>query len=989
MLLLCVPIYGEAWAQETDESQYNEITLSDTSNTVDSYKSEILDRIDSLRSYYTKEHPQYDSLLFSIYDGYKQQYVDLEYQNDTKKALQIALACEAIFIGELEDKEQADLIYNIAHIYDKDEQYLKALNYYRRSIERYEAIHDVERLDLRNDLALAYNNIGVIHAHTGFFTKRKECYLKAKALWESMDEVDKSNLISLYGNLLGLYAKYGDREASEELITMINDKFDQWMAEDSFGKGRKELQAEHPPQIYQVQKHRLNLQYLGFTNDRTSGLAHWDSLSTYFHSMSLKDQQRYSEYLLNGVYRVATLMVDQDNVSERAEERKFIDLGMKESNKLGDRYYEMIFHTRLVTFYEYATEDFANALIHLDSALQIGKEMDIREFNLLNIYLKRGDMLQKLGRFEEAEEMAYHGFSLLLEEPVSDLFTIQREDFAQRNDIYYVDALREVAKIYKNQFRKGGNTAHAQLAYHFYTIAADLFHVYYQKGVYNPWLDMTNKDITEGVLSMHLALGITDHDKLVNTLERNMSQHLWKEFEAKYQQFLSVPDSLLIKHNMLKASLARAKNDTIVLAEELERLDRELLANEAAISSYDKKYFSFFSGQLDINELRTRLSGEQAIIRYIATDKKLFAIVVNSSNVSVVEIGEKKPVFELVESYHDQVQSIRDQAVGLSRELYDRLIRPLGLNEQTIRHLVIVPQSNLNLLAFESLENSKTGRLMVEDYELSYAYSLKLWELQQNAGAYSSHKNSIAAFVPEYPKSYLAAMEEDHVTRGRLTYLEGALSEAQYIVDKLGGDVFHKDAANKNRFIASIGHYQIYHFATHAMVDHTNYEKSGIYFQDGETLSYSELYQMRFPAEMVVLSACNTGIGELHEGEGLMSLSRALTYAGVRTSVYSLWQVPDEETSILMKSFYKYLVEGYGKEEALAMAKRTFLDDFPMKRHPFYWAGFVLNGNLEALSLEDRSGKFWKWGGYLIILLLLLGVIVYTYRKKKGTRTGN
>ncbi|GAB3646099.1 hypothetical protein GCM10028791_05520 [Echinicola sediminis] len=969
--------------------QNTQLALSDTSNTVDKYKSEMLDRIDSLRSYYTKEHPQYDSLLFSIYDGYKQQYIDLEYQKETKKALKIALACEAVFIEELEDKVQADLIYNIAHLYDKNEQYLKALNYYRRSIERYEAIHDVERLDLRNDLALAYNNIGVIHAHTGFFTKRKECYLKAKELWESMDEVDKTNLISLYGNLLELYAKYGDREASEELITMINDKFDLWMAEDSFGKGRKELQAEHPPQIYQVQKHRLNLRYLGFTNDRTSGLAHWDSLSTYFNSMSLKDQQRYSDYLLDGIYRVATLMVDQDNVSERAEERKFIDLGMKESIRLGDRYYEMIFHTRLVTFYEYATEDFANALIHLDSALQIGKEMDIREFNLLNIYLKRGDMLQKLGRFEEAEEMAYHGFSLLLGEPVSDLFTIQREDFVQRNDIYYVDALREVAKIYKNQFRKGGILAHAQLAYHFYTIAADLFHEYYQKGVYNPWLDMTNKDISEGLLSMHLALGITVHDKLVNTLERNMSQHLWKEFEAKYQQFLSVPDSLLIKHNMLQTSLARVKNDTIVLSEDLERLEKELSANEAAISSFDKNYFSFFSGQLDINKLRKRLSRDKVILRYIATDKKLFAFVVRASSVRVVELGAKKPIFELVENYHDQVKSIQDQAMGLSRKLYDLLIRPLGLSEQGIKNLVIVPQSKLNLLAFESMEDPKSGRLLIEDYEISYAYSLKLWELQRNSGAYSSGKNSIAAFVPEYPKSYLAAMEEEHVTRGRLTYLEGALSEARYIVDKMGGDVFYKEAANKNRFVESIGHYQLYHFATHAMVDHANYENSGIYFQDGETLSYSELYQMRFPAEMVVLSACNTGIGELHEGEGLMSLSRALTYAGVRTSVYSLWQVPDEETAVLMKSFYKYLVEGYGKEEALAMAKRTFLDDFPMKRHPFYWAGFVLNGNLEALPLEDRSGKFWKWGGYLIILLLLLGIIVYAYRKKKGTRTGN
>lgn len=81
-------------------------------------------------------------------------------------------------------------------------------------------------------------------------------------------------------------------------------------------------------------------------------------------------------------------------------------------------------------------------------------------------------------------------------------------------------------------------------------------------------------------------------------------------------------------------------------------------------------------------------------------------------------------------------------------------------------------------------------------------------------------------------------------------------------------------------------------------------------------------------------------------GEGLLSLSRALAFSGVRSSVYSLWDVPDEETSELMVSFYKFLDDGKDKDEALKMAKLDFIKNNPLKSHPYYWAGFVTMGIL-------------------------------------------
>src|SRR5690606_23130575 len=278
--------------------------------------------------------------------------------------------------------------------------------------------------------------------------------------------------------------------------------------------------------------------------------------------------------------------------------------------------------------------DYGKALTHLDLALQIGKEMDIREFNLLNIYIKRGDILQQMGRFGEARDMTVQAFSLLLGESDIDLYAVQQEMFAERNDIFYVNALREVAKNNKNQYRKDGRREHARLAHHFYKIAADLFHQYYQKGVYNPWLDRTNTDINEGLLSMHLGLSQTEHGELINTMENNASQHLWKEFEAKYQQYSRVPDSLLLKRNSLLANAGQ--NDTLQRSRQ-----KELEAIRQQIHAIDSTYAPFFEFSFDIGELQRQLGPGQLLLKYTITNARVYVFGIRHDTISVVALGKK------------------------------------------------------------------------------------------------------------------------------------------------------------------------------------------------------------------------------------------------------------------------------------------------------------------------------------------------------------
>ena len=101
--------------------------------------------------------------------------------------------------------------------------------------------------------------------------------------------------------------------------------------------------------------------------------------------------------------------------------------------------------------------------------------------------------------------------------------------------------------------------------------------------------------------------------------------------------------------------------------------------------------------------------------------------------------------------------------------------------------------------------------------------------------------------------------------------------------------------------------------------------------------------------ELVVLSACETGIGKVQNGEGVYGLRRALVIAGAQTQVTSLWQVPDESTKSLMISFYGHLLSGQGRSVALRDAQREILST-PGRAHPYYWAGFIAIGNWKPLA---------------------------------------
>jgi CHAT domain-containing protein len=149
-----------------------------------------------------------------------------------------------------------------------------------------------------------------------------------------------------------------------------------------------------------------------------------------------------------------------------------------------------------------------------------------------------------------------------------------------------------------------------------------------------------------------------------------------------------------------------------------------------------------------------------------------------------------------------------------------------------------------------------------------------------------------------------------------------------------------------------LSHYRFVHFATHGIVNLEHPELSGIVLsmvdesgrpQDG-FLRLHDIYNLSLPVEMVVLSACDTGIGKQVKGEGLIALTRGFMYAGSARVVASLWKVDDAATAELMGQFYQEMFTNGRKPAAALQAAQSSIAKQKRWHSPYFWAGFVLQG---------------------------------------------
>jgi CHAT domain-containing protein len=252
---------------------------------------------------------------------------------------------------------------------------------------------------------------------------------------------------------------------------------------------------------------------------------------------------------------------------------------------------------------------------------------------------------------------------------------------------------------------------------------------------------------------------------------------------------------------------------------------------------------------------------------------------------------------------------------------------------------------------------------LIERYPISYAASASLLNpalLQPRA----PHKGALAFANPDFSAGnqpgfldYLKTMASYILRDDKLLPLPFSEVEAKAIAKEISAsEIYIGKKATEEKYKAAAGEFRFIHLATHNILNDQRPMLSRLIFaqgagknEDGFYYMY-EIFNLRLNADLVVLSACNTGLGKFSRGEGLIGMSRAFMYAGVPSVVASLWWVEDEATAFLMQRFYKYLKAGLGKNAALQRAKIDMINTTGEEvrveaRNPFYWAPFILIGD--------------------------------------------
>jgi CHAT domain-containing protein len=261
---------------------------------------------------------------------------------------------------------------------------------------------------------------------------------------------------------------------------------------------------------------------------------------------------------------------------------------------------------------------------------------------------------------------------------------------------------------------------------------------------------------------------------------------------------------------------------------------------------------------------------------------------------------------------------------------------------------VIIPDGEIGYIPFEMLKND-AGKMLIETCTISYAYEYETRTPGQNA---SQPDYKIFCLAPSYP---INQNDEQQISRGSLYNLPYAKAEVDSIQRLFGSEALVSVLADKDSFYSGLQKAAIFHFAGHALAakDHAYL---ALCTDDNTSCQLSEeaIALMSQSSDMVVLSACETGLGKLEAGEGIRSLGRSFIESGASSTVISLWTVNDKSTSAIMVAFYRNLLQGMSKDAALRNAKLQYISMAnKISRHPYFWAAFIPAGDMRSLSIRS------------------------------------
>jgi len=354
-----------------------------------------------------------------------------------------------------------------------------------------------------------------------------------------------------------------------------------------------------------------------------------------------------------------------------------------------------------------------------------------------------------------------------------------------------------------------------------------------------------------------------------------------------------------------------------------------------------------------MEQIQKALAPSAVFLEYVMADADAYCLVISRNGSRIVRVGKRVGIEALVASYLKAVKA-KLPAMSEARNLYDALLGPIRETTQKDT-LLIVPDGQLDLVPFDGLMDP-SSHFIVERRTVVYSPSASsFFHLGEQKRPQTGRKALLAVGGVPYAGS---SLNKSVLTRGfnRSGFVdlpssadEARIAQAAFPNGKV--DLLVGPSATEAAFkSASMNEYRVIHLAVHAFADSTFPDRAALVLlsdpsagEDG-FLQASEIAQMRFPSDLVVLSACDTAVGPLQGQDGVANLSRAFLMAGAGSVISTLWEIDDSSSLFLMKRFYAHLTAGQSAASALTAAKRDMLRTFGDKALPYQWAAFTIEG---------------------------------------------
>ncbi len=857
------------------------------------------------------------------------------------------------------------------------------------------------------EYAILLANLAQLYSNIGLYEKAELKYLEALKIGVKAWGKNHPNYATIINNLAIQYEMTGRYKQAESLKL------------EALNIGAKVYGKDHPNYAFSLNYLAVLYSKMGRYNDAES--LYLDALKICVKTLK-KNHPSYASFLSN-----LALLYEK---MERYEQAKSIyHEALKAKHELFGKYHQQnlitlnnlaILYDRMGN-YEEAEHFCLNALKIVNKVL--GKNHPDYAWSLINLSL----LNSKMGQGQQAWLYAHQAIRAMSQNNLNDKINItwinQLKNFPFPTNNHIIQVEKALACMYEllRKEKSPQNTQKqillAELAMYLLKRNRDSYINDQDKlrllAKSHDWMlrSLNSLDINK---NFDQAFENTEFHKSALLMEANIATQAY--------QLGNLPDSLLYKERRMKKNIGeyqakmlenRSDKEKDSIRVQLNELNLRISALKKQIEIKYPKYarFQYQTPHTQIAEIRQNLKEQEALIEYVLNDSALYIFYIDNDQSFIKKRYIGTNLSTNIKSYRnllsnfDFLDNQKDhfkEFYQLAHWFYEQLLAPVQAELKDKKHLIIIPDGELYHLPFETfLVNAPSnithnfGNLhyLIQDHEVTYNYSASLWVENLHKKQTSKHNGELFALAANYQRNRPSTADSTQIIslrtrlRNDLNYLPAARQEVESLARSFTGFFGYDSLANERIFKEKARDYGVIHLAMHGLLDEKFPTLSSLAFTntkdstENDFLQAYEISKMELHADLVVLSACQTGYGKFERGNGVASLARAFMYAGVPSLVVSLWQVDDQATSQIMKEFYLNLAAGMNKSQALRQAKLNYIKNAPeAMRHPAYWSPFIQIGNSKPIQIQ-RKMAYTPWYVGIVVMCLVAGLVFWNRKR--------